>query len=215
MIKSILVTAYKDTQGFFNISGAARRLSCNQVFECIEYVNTTGEIVPMPQTSVPPLSGETTTDYDAKLVGVPQAGNYASPILFGDTTYKKCARVKDMENLVTTWFDYDNYWANIVQCNVVPYPLGCATVTNLSAGTPAATTATITWTGVASATGYEWVNNQSSTAPTGDGQFTEATTQALTGLTAATTYHFWIRTICGQGTPGESSWVSLSYTTHA
>ncbi len=213
--RSFFVLAYKDSAGFFLAAGQQRYISCNHQNEGVFYVNTVGEEVPLPQTTVPPLSGNPTTDYNSATAGVPQGNVYANSHVFGDSNYKRTYRIKDLETLVTTYVDTASYDTNVISCNLVPYPIGCAIVTNLSAGTPAATTATITWTANPAGTGYEWINNTSSTAPTGDGAFTEASSQAITGLTAATTYHFWIRTICGPGSLGVSAWTSLTYTTHA
>lgn len=215
MVKSILVLAYKDTSGFFLAAGQQRRISCNHQNEGTFYINTVGEIIPLPQATQIPLSGESTTDYNAKNVLVPQGNVYASSTQFGDSGYKTVVRIKDMESLVTTWVDSASYTTNVVKCNAVPYVIGCPAATGFSSGTPGATTATITWTAVPGATGYEYINNTSSSAPVVDGTFTETTSISLTGLTAATTYHFWLRTICGGGSAGESAYVSAVYTTHA
>jgi hypothetical protein len=95
----------------------------------------------------------------------------------------------------------------------VTYSTTCALVTALSAGTPGALSATITWTENPSILGIEYVNNTSAVAPVGSGTFVAVGTEtvALTGLITATTYHFWIRTSCADG--GFSAWTSLVYTT--
>ena len=68
------------------------------------------------------------------------------------------------------------------------------------------TTATIGWTAPSSApsNGYEYYYSTSSSAPTSSttasGSVGAGTTSAnITGLTAATTYYFWVRSNCGSG----------------
>lgn len=212
MATLIIVKAYKDDSGFFGPDGANRQISCNHEFQGIWGINTVGEIVPIPSTTVPPSVG-TGTDEQQQTVLIPQGNIYTDTTYFNGTDFKTVVKVKDMENLRTTYVDKTSYDTQIIQCNTQPVPSACAIVTNLSAGTPGATTATITWDGIPSAAGYEYVNKTTNVAPTGEGRFESHETIALTGLTTATTYYFFIRTICGPGSNGQSSWTSFSYTT--
>lgn len=95
----------------------------------------------------------------------------------------------------------------------VTYSTSCAEVRDLDAGTPGATDATITWTENPSILGIEYVNDTSATPPVGSGTFVPVGTGtvALSGLTTATEYHFWIRTACADG--GFSAWQDLIYMT--
>lgn len=87
----------------------------------------------------------------------------------------------------------------------------CATPTGLAASGVTTTTATLTWTAVTGATGYEYVLDQLSGNPAGAGTPTTAVTYAAGPLTPFTTYYMHIRTNCGAG--GFSAWVTISFTT--
>lgn len=86
----------------------------------------------------------------------------------------------------------------------------CAQPTGLAATGITATAATLNWNGPTGITGYEYVLNQSATAPTGSGTPTTATTYTAGPLTPLTTYYMHVRTNCGAGF---SSWVTISFTT--
>jgi hypothetical protein len=132
----------------------------------------------------------------------------------GDPDYKICVRIKDFQTGITYWLDKADYEAKIAGCNPVSYASGCGIVTALSAGTPGTTTATIIWTDYPGGAAIEYINNTSSTAPVVDGTLLAfgVGTLSLTGLSAGTTYHFWIRTVCAAGVKG--AWTSLVYATH-
>jgi hypothetical protein len=73
----------------------------------------------------------------------------------------------------------------------------CTVPTGVTQSAVTATTATISWTAVPGAQGYQYAVNTSMTPPT-TGTYTTATSVPVTGLTANTTYHTWVRTVCGQ-----------------
>ncbi|HEY5406027.1 MAG TPA: fibronectin type III domain-containing protein [Ginsengibacter sp.] len=88
---------------------------------------------------------------------------------------------------------------------------GCSTPTGLSSSAITTTTATVGWTAVSGATGYN-LQYKVSTA----GSFTTisnltATSYNLTGLTAATIYQFQVQAICSGGNSAYSS--ASSFTT--
>lgn len=74
----------------------------------------------------------------------------------------------------------------------------CTVPTGVTQSAVTATTATISWTAVPGAMGYQYAVNTSMTPPA-TGTYTTMTSANVTGLTAGTTYHTWVRTVCGQG----------------
>lgn len=211
--KYIQPLVYKENNNFYGPSGLNKRISCNQIFLGLMGINTIGEEVPVPYTTIPPLSASPGNSYQSANVLIQVGQVWVDKKFFGDSSFKVVAKVKDLDTNSVFYVDADSYNTNLVLCNFVPEPSFCPLVTNISAGTPGATTATITWNGVPGAAGIEWVNNTSSSAPSGDGAYLDGGTEtlSLTGLTTATTYHIWIRTICGQGS--RSAWTSKTYTT--
>jgi hypothetical protein len=87
----------------------------------------------------------------------------------------------------------------------------CPPPTALTLGASTCTSQIVNWTAAAGATGYEWVVDNSASAPTGAGVATATTTFTATGLTAGTNYYAHVRTNCGGGS--FSSWVTLPFTT--
>jgi hypothetical protein len=91
-------------------------------------------------------------------------------------------------------------------------PPACATPTTLVGTVTSSTTATLSWTAPASApaSGYNYYFSTSATAPTAGTTPTGSTgagvtTANLTGLSANTTYYFWVQSNCGGGN-GTSAW---------
>jgi len=70
--------------------------------------------------------------------------------------------------------------------------------------------ATFTWTAVSNATGYEYVLDNSATAPQGAGTPTTELSVTDNGLEPVTTYYFHIRTNCGNGF---SDWITRQFKT--
>ncbi|MEI8279171.1 MAG: fibronectin type III domain-containing protein [Bacteroidota bacterium] len=90
---------------------------------------------------------------------------------------------------------------------------GCNAPTGLTASGITSTSANLSWTAVVGATGYEYVVDNSASAPTGSGTATTGTTYNPTGLTPATTYYLHVRTNCGSS--NFSSWTTIPFTTLA
>jgi len=98
----------------------------------------------------------------------------------------------------------------------VATPPACSVPSALTSSAVTATSATISWTAPASApaSGYNYYVSTSSTAPTA-GTTPTGTTAAgvttvnLSGLTANTTYYFWVSSNCG-GASGVSAWAGAS-----
>ena len=67
------------------------------------------------------------------------------------------------------------------------------------------------WSTVNGAIGYEYVINQSSSAPTGAGTFTTANTHTATGLSAGQQYHLHVRAKCGA--TAFSPWLTRPFVT--
>jgi hypothetical protein len=95
--------------------------------------------------------------------------------------------------------------------NILPAP-SCLPSTVLNASNLASSSARLSWNTIAGAAGYEYVVNQSSTAPSGSGTQTTDTFYNATGLPAATTHYLHVRTNCGAT---YSPWVSYSFFTTA
>lgn len=98
----------------------------------------------------------------------------------------------------------------------VSTPPACAVPTALTSSAVTSATATISWTAASPAptSGYEYFVSTSATAPTVGSTPTGTTaagitTASLTGLTANTTYYFWVRSNCG-GANGTSVWAGSS-----
>ena len=202
--KQFYVTVYK-ANGAFHRNGLKMPIYCNHQWLGNYGINLVGEIVPLP----------TSTVLGVGTAQIPHGTIFPNPQQFADANFKAVVCIKDMITLDEYYVDATDYNTQIITCFPVPYALSCPVASGLSAGTPGQTTATITWTNIPSSEGIEYVNNTSSSAPAGDGTFLAVGTNsvALTGLTASTAYHFWIRTICAGGV--KASWTSVTYSTTA
>jgi len=123
--------------------------------------------------------------------------------LAGSTTYYVYVRTmcasSDSAAWVTTSF------------TTLPTPLPCDTVTGVTVSAIADHSATITWTSVSGAFGYEYLIDMSPTAPGTGGFFTLDTTYAATGLYCDTAYYVHVRTDCS--TTDFSGWSTVPFTT--
>ena len=202
MNRLFYVKAYKAEGTYYGAAGQTVGINCNFLEEGVYGLNAAGQEVPIPH---PETGGP-------NKVMVPHATefpNATQPYL----DLKTVTKIKDMVTDAVYWVDTADFNVKKVQCNPVPYATSCPPLTNISAGTPGATTATITFTQSPALAGIEYVNNTSAGAPAGDGTFLPVgtTTINLTGLTTATTYYFHARTICTGGV--RSAWQVFSYTT--
>jgi len=117
-----------------------------------------------------------------------------------------------MDNLgtpVAVTTDFDRITRNVTTPDIGAYEFGlpsCAPPTSVTAAPITATSATITWTAASGAVGYEYVFNQTATAPTGAGTPITATTYTPGPLTPLTTYYMHVRTNCGGNF---SLWVTI------
>lgn len=105
---------------------------------------------------------------------------------------------------------------NIYVDNVgVAAPPSCVSPSGLTSSAITSTSATVSWTAASPAptSGYEYFYSTSATAPTA-GTTPSGTTAAgvvtanITGLTANTTYYYWVRSNCGGS--GTSTWAGSS-----
>ncbi len=88
--------------------------------------------------------------------------------------------------------------------------VACAAPTGIAATGVTSNAATLNWTATGAAAS-QYVLNTSSTAPTGYGTNTTATTYNASGLAASTTYYFHLRDTCA--TALHSAWTTTSFTT--
>lgn len=86
---------------------------------------------------------------------------------------------------------------------------GCGVPSGLSSSGVTDTSATVSWSAVSGATGYEYTVNASSTPPV-SGTMTTNTSTAVQGLSAAITYYLHVRTHCSSGLSG---WNTYTFTT--
>jgi hypothetical protein len=108
------------------------------------------------------------------------------------------------------------YGNNIYIDNVgVAAPPSCSAPSALISSAITSTSATISWTAAspAPASGYQYYYSTSATAPTAGTTPSGSTaagvvTANITGLTANTTYYFWVRSNCGGS--GTSTWAGSS-----
>ncbi len=86
----------------------------------------------------------------------------------------------------------------------------CDTVASLTASSITSTSAIISWSAVSGVTGYEYVVDNSPSAPSSGGTSTTGTSVTDTGLVCATTYYAHVRTDCSVDS---STWETISFTT--
>lgn len=216
MINRILVLVYREDAVLWYdptssppTLGVTRQISCNHTYLGVWGINMQGEQVELPTTTTPPAEG-TGSAVQSQQALVRIGLVWVDSTYFADDNFKVCVKVKDMLTNIVSFVDATSYNDNIAKCNLAPYANFCPIVTGLQA-TPAAITASTSWTPTPGGTGAEWVNSTSATPPSGSGTFTGSNTQVITGLTASTTYYFWIRSICPGGVL--SAWTYISYTT--
>ncbi len=143
-------------------------------------------------SATPPASGTATTLTTATASG-----------LTATTTYYAHVRVKCSATLFSAW---------ITRSFSTTAASTCPAITGLTASAITGTSATVSWTAVTSGSlGYQYVINNTVTAPTGSGTNTTATSTSPTGLTAGTTYYAHVRDSCGVG--NFSPWNTIPFTT--
>ena len=89
--------------------------------------------------------------------------------------------------------------------------LPCNTPSGVSALNIGTSSADLTWSTQSGIAGFEYVLNQTAGNPTAGIASTMNNAFAATALTASTTYHFHVRTNCGNG--NFSPWTTLTFTT--
>lgn len=113
--------------------------------------------------------------------------------------------------ITTTMPPMSNGETHDYKINVTSASTTCAAPTGLTGSSITSSSATISWTAVTSALGYEYVVNTTSADPSGSGTFTSSTSTSPGTLTAATTYYAHIRTKCSS--TSFSAWATYTFTT--
>jgi hypothetical protein len=143
------------------------------------------------QTAADPLSPGTATT----------STNYMASGLTSGTTYYFHLRTSCGGTIYSDWID-------------IPFTtLACPVPTGITESAITATSATVSWAAVTSAQGYRYAVTTSATPPL-PGAYTTTVSLPVTGLTANTQYHTWVRTMCS-GTDS-SAWNAIhTFTTLA
>lgn len=103
-------------------------------------------------------------------------------------------------------------YAVVIDSLTVQEQPSCFDPLALTSSAVTSSTATIAWTApVPAPTSYEYDYSTTQGAPSGAGTPSTPTSANLTGLTASTTYYYYVRSNCGIG--GFSAWVEDSFTT--
>ncbi len=87
----------------------------------------------------------------------------------------------------------------------------CAAPSNLQLTSVTGTSASFSWTAGAPSIGYSYVVNQSATPPSSGTNSTGTTLTVNSGLSAGTSYYFWIRNRCTASS--NSDWINIPFTT--
>lgn len=89
----------------------------------------------------------------------------------------------------------------------------CDTVTALTVSAITSTSATITWKAVTASSGYQYLVNEVSTAPSGAGTAIATVTTTVSALKAGKTYYAHVRNTCGGS--NYSAWTTQKFDTKA
>lgn len=93
-----------------------------------------------------------------------------------------------------------------------PAPIACAVPTNLTVTGTTTTTATFSWTNGSPSIGVAYAVTTTNTPPTGSGTNISGNTVTVSsGLSAGTSYYFWLRNRCT--TSSNSEWISIPFST--
>lgn len=203
MNRQFYVRAYRgDAGAWYGPDGQKVAINCNHTVVGDYGMNAEGQIVELPPADVVTAGGKSV------LV------SHATP--FPDTTQPGLSLIavkliKD-KDLQTAWYvDAIDYASSVVACNPVAYVTSCPGVSNLIA-TPDETEAVITWDETPGIVGVEYSNSTVDVEPE-SGTFLGGGTGevTITGLTTATSYYFFIRTICAGAVT--SDWSRVEYET--
>jgi hypothetical protein len=177
----------------------------NSTFESTESVGGVNAIVSTPAT----------TSFSITIPGTAATGSHRMRVVLcsdGDATYPgidPCAESHPFP-LPFPGIPYSIGEAHDYLVTVTAASTPCAPVTGLTVTGITASSATLNWTAVTGAIGYEWAVNTSSTPPA-SGTPTTLTTASPSGLSASTAYYAHVRTKCSA--TSFSTWVTIPFTT--
>lgn len=111
---------YKADNAFYK-NGQSVQIACNFQYIGNNFgINTNGEVTVFANSEVTTVNTSPPTDAIVPAAATPPGQAWPSSTQFSDTGFKPVVQVKDMDQQVTYYVDYDSYYANVVQCNPIP-----------------------------------------------------------------------------------------------
>jgi hypothetical protein len=127
-VLNIYVLTWMDSNSTYFPNGVPRQINCNHQNVGIFGVNIKGEVFPLPNTTVvPPTPVEsppiTPTDWQQQTTLEREGNVFGKPYPFatGDSAFKICNRLKDLQTGITYYVDAVDYLAKLPGCNLVAY----------------------------------------------------------------------------------------------
>ena len=162
------------------------------------------------------LSGQSSWTGFALSLGCPTGG---AEVCLGSLTGSGTSALSFDSSALTsgeTYYIHISTWpspqttAFCLDATLIPAP-DCLSPTDLAVTEISTSDATISWTANDTETSWEYQLVDSGAAPADSGSLTSENPLAFSGLTDNTTYDFYLRAICTDGSLSE--WVSVSFTT--
>ena len=220
MILNLFVQCWKSATANYP-AGQDIQITCQHINEGYYVVNSAGEVFPASGSVVPWQEGGPAPIMVNAGTIIPPAFN---PFPTNDPNYHLCYKIKDPNTGIVYYADVADYNSKIgPTCNPTPGLGACNAPTNLSILTnTGGGTIKVGWTdGLGALIGSEVFTQTPVTGnptPPPDGSFAplgagSGSGFTINGLTPATSYAVYIRTICGLG--AFSAFSKVTFTTHA
>jgi hypothetical protein len=218
------VTGLTDTTVYYAHVRTACTTGDSSAWVTISFTTTATPVAPCDT----PLAGTVTSITDSSAVaswdGVSGSGGYqyvvnttaADPSSAGTATVDTFINIDSLA-AGTTYYVHvrtactsgdSSSWITLT-FTTLSAPPACGIASGLAAEVTDSS-ATVSWSVVTGATGYQYVIDNNPAAPVVPGTFTTGTSYTDTGLTCATTYYLHVRTDCSTDS---ASWVTISFVT--